>query len=1100
MKAKKYKVMWLSIIAAIAVVCLALTVVFAIVFNIVKPYLIGTHPLGDGSTATRAEGESLVEQIQAEGTVLVKNGDKNGNDAILPLSSSVDKVNVFGWASTDWANSGSGSGQVKNNDTRSVEQEDGSTKSVTYPLDLFDALDQYGVEYNTELREYYEGFASRREVSEHGGAPGGGSSNAGTLKNFNFEYSRLYEPKIDGNPDYEEILANAEGYSDTAIVVIGRVSGESNDSPKVQYKITSPITQVATQGAPNTAEVDEERTYLEISTEEEELLEYVGANYDNVIVLINTTNVMELGFVETIPGLDACLVVATTGTSGALAIPKLLYGDLTPSGKLADTYAYDLTTNPTYVNTGSGMGNAKNNSGYGSEKTPMSTNLYTNSDNSLYPMNERHTNGSSDISYDGISYTDYQENIYVGYKWYETADAEGFWDSSVAKSQWNINKGYEDVVQYPFGYGLSYTDFEWTVTSQPDTLNITSSTIDDELKFEVTVENVGNMAGQDVVELYVEPPYHNGGIEKSAVNLVAFAKTPIALDAKGGDNTNASLTLSFKARDLASYDYGEKVVSGGGYVLEKGDYKLTFKTDAHNAKSGVGTYTLHVADDIEITTDESGNEISNKFTGAEAMDGVAIDGNSDGSVGGTEIVYMMRSDFEDTFPFEQAPNREMTEAVSKYNTAKAWVDEWETAHTDATAPTQGASGDLKVYDDGITDLGRELGMDFDNAKWKDVLDQVTVNEMSNLVLHGYVKTGEISSIGKIATKDLDGPNQVGSFDGGTKGTTGFSSIVLAQSWNTELAYSMGKQVGQDCLSKGVQGWYGPAINIHRSPFGGRNYEYYSEDALISGLMCANAVEGARYCGVFSYLKHLALYETESYRDGMYVWTTEQALREIYLKPFEISIKHADKWGINDMGSTAIMTSYGRAGAVWTGGSKALLSDKGVLRGEWGFHGAILTDYADFHEFMNGAQMVRAGGDLWMDGWTDNGTWTDGNISSSYTNSAAFQTELRRATKNVVYMWLNALVTNEKYNEGVEIYNTYITENPEGTTPPEGAINDTAVGSPAGFAYDFDWTILVLILFIVVWVAACAFGVVFVFLKSKKLAAKESGDASDAKNE
>lgn len=1076
MKANKKKVVTFTIIGGIAAICLVVSIVLGVLFTKFKRFLVTTHSLGESSTVTREAGESLVKQIQGEGTVLVKNDEK-----LLPLAKEdVSKVNVFGWAATDWVVSGSGSGQVKNNEKRTVDGQ-----IVTYPLDLLYALQKYGVSYNTELTDMYERFYSNREKSENGGGPNGGTSNTAALKNFNFEFSRLYEQKI---ADYDEgVLDRAKEFSDTAIVVLGRVEGESNDSPKVQYKLTKKGGSV---------EVDEDRTYLEISTEEEELLKYVGENYDKVIVLINSTAVMELGFLDEksdnfIPGLDACLLVQTTGTSGALAIPELIYGDITPSGKTADTWAYDLTTNPTYANTGSGLGNASANSGYGNGvKTPMSTNLYTNSTNDLYPMFVQHTNGSSNINYDGVPYTDYQEGIYVGYKWYETADKEGFWSGSFAKDNWGVTK-YEEVVQYPFGYGMSYTTFDWDVIA-PDNLNVTESTIDEEIVFQVTVTNTGDVKGQDVVELYAEPPYTNGGVEKSAVNLVAFSKTLTTLDAKTGSEL---VELRFKARDLASYDFENKtgLVPNGGYVLEKGTYTLTFKTDAHNAKAGVSTYELKVGKDIAITKDESGNTISNKFTGDSAMDGVALDGNSDGSAG-TEIKYMERDKFESTFPITQAPNRAMTDEIKKYNIYNAqYKADWDEAHADAVAPTMGSKDtDIKLYDDSaksLTDEGRALGLDYNSPDWGTVLNQVTLTEMRDLVLHGYAKTSAISSIGKPATKDQDGPNQICSFSVGSN-DTGFSSIVLAQTWNTELAYSMGKQMGDDCNSEGVQGWYGPGVNIHRSPFNGRNYEYYSEDPLITGLMCANAVEGAKYAGVFCYLKHLALYETESFRDGMYTWLTEQAFREIYLKPFEISIKHKDRYGIdkNGSGSTAIMTSYGRAGAVWTGGSVALLSDEGVLRGEWGFTGATLTDYADYHQFMNGDQMVRAGGDLWMDGYLSNGSFDS---TTDINNDAAFQQALRRATKNVVYMWLNALTVNEKYNEGVELYNKWEADVEAGLpeadpdTPYEGAINDTAVSTPSGFEYDFDWTILVTVLFTVAWVAGLGVWLLLTILKGRK---------------
>lgn len=1034
MKAKVSKVC-IIVTAVVLVIVLALNVAVGIMHEQIDKWVVGYKEGGDDALAARAGGALLSEQIQEEGTVLVKNDDNT-----LPLDKSVDKVNIFGWAASDWVVSGSGSGQVHSPDAHV----------------LTDAFDRYGVQYNKDLMSMYENYRNHREFSENGGGVGGGSANAGALKSFNYEFSRLYEPSIDDKSYYtDQILNDAIDFSDTAIVVIGRVSGESNDSPKVQYKKGAGTTAV--KGRPTAAnEVDAERTYLEISQEEEELLTYVGQTYKNVIVLINSTNVMELGFLDDIPGLDACLVVATTGSDGVYAIPTLLYGEKTvndttvkvsPSGKLADTYAYDLSTSSTYVDTGSGND---------------TTHFYTNS-NGLYPTTVSHTNGSSDEAYAGVAYQDYRESVYVGYKWYETADTMGFWTSQEAKNRWNVN-GYDEVVQYPFGYGLSYTTFEWDVAKA----TLPSGTIkeDDEIKIEVIVTNVGEFPGQDVVELYFTAPYTKGGIEKPSVVLGAFAKTQQILQ----PGQSEPVTLTMTAGDMASYDYLGKKITGGGYVLENGTYTLTLRTDAHTlagskVKGGLDTFTFNVKDDTRV--DE---EAQNRFTGKDTTDGVAIDGNSDGSA---NITYLSRENFNTTFPFEASENRAMTDAImawNKYSDDKLAI--WAKKHADATSPAFGSKTlSSPIYGEitrtrhneeedkdeeytymGATEYGMQLGLNYDDPGWEDLLDCITKAEMQNLVLHGYTKTQAIASIGKPETLDLDGPNQIGSFSGNKYGTTGYSSIVLAQSWNAQLAYSMGLAFGEDCITKGIRGWYGPGVNIHRSPFGGRNYEYYSEDALLSGIMCANSVSGAKNKGVFAYLKHICLYEGESGRDGMYTWVTEQALREIYLKPFEIAVKKG--------GSTAIMTSYGRIGAVWTGGSEALLTE--VVRGEWGFKGAFLTDYADHQDFMNGDQMLRAGGDLWMDGYQNNGKFT------METSSAAYDQALRSATKNVVYMWLNALATYEDHTNKIE----------------SGEITES-IAIPSVPEYNFRWYIPVLIVVDVLAIGGCAFWIFSEIRKGKK---------------
>ena len=1025
MSKKTFRIVAVSVCAFILVIVLAVNIAVGIFSGSLDKFIVG-YKEGSNSSAAREEGAALAEQIQEEGTVLVK----NENDS-LPLSKTDDlKLNVFGWAVTDWVISGSGSGQVKRGGS----------------VDFLTALEEYGeennldIEYNTELIEYYRDFRNKRERSIAGSHAGseteGNPGGSGSLHSFNYEFSRLYEPEME---DYSQsLLDNAEGFSETAIVVIGRVSGESNDSPKVQYKNCSGT------GMPDEQYIDETRTYLEISTEEEALLEYVGENYDNVVVLINSTNVMELGFMDTIPGLDSCLVVATTGSAGARAIPSILYGDVNPSGKLADTYAYDLSTSSTYVDTGSGND---------------TTNFYTNGDG-LYPTYVQHTNGSTNVPYEGVAYTDYRESVYLGYRWYETADEMGFWDSAYAENKWGIENGYDDVVQYPFGYGLSYTEFEWNITYL-EIPNGTSISLDGEdnsvIKVGVTVTNVGDVAGQDVVQLYYSAPYDQ--IEKSSVVLGAYGKTQQILEP--GESEYVELVMDVS--DMCSYDYMRYVQPGGGYVLEAGTYTITLRSDAHTVANdkvvrgdnnvyASATLTYYVNNDSVYLEDT----VYNRFTGEDAGDGVAIDGNSDGTA---EITYLSRANFEGTFPAKQADDRAMDDRIMTYNVySQELADEWETEHSDAQPVTFGdTSKSGVVYEDGkINELGMQLGMDYDDPAWEDLLDRISRNEMTSLVLNGYTQTAAINSIGKPVTLDLDGPNQAGSFVNSYGGATGFSSIVLAQTWNVQLAYSMGLTFANECITYGIQGWYGPGVNLHRSPFGGRNYEYYSEDTCLTGTMVANVVKAAKNKGVFAYLKHLCLYETESGRDGMYTWLTEQALRELYLKPFE--------YAVVDGGSNAMMTSYGRIGAQWTGSSKTLLED--VVEGEWGFRGAFLTDYSDHAEFMDPDAMIRAGGDLFM-------TWGGGKFDLS-ASSDAFNNALRDSTKDVVYMWLNSLATNADYNAKIE----------------SGEIDDS-ITIPTSPELNFRWYIPVLVVVDVLAVGGCGTWLFFAFSKKKAPSQQET---------
>lgn len=939
-------------------ILMVIVCVLTIVINAIAPW--GREAL-DGYYGTYAvktdkdkmnqyleKGKELASQVQEEGTVLVK------NNGILPLEKEANKVNVFGWASTNWLASGSGSAQTTGIET-----------------DLLEALVAAGFSYNTDLSSMYEKFMAANPYKD-------------ALHNYADKTCRLYEPSITNEVYYsKDLLANAKSFSDTAIVVLGRYSGESIDCPRVQYKITE--TKNGKYEEINVI-VDESRTYLDASVEEIALLEYVVANYENVIVLVNNTNQMNLSFLATIDGIDACLVTGTTGINAASAIPAILRGEVNPSGRLVDTYAYDFSTSSTYTNSGmEGEG------------------MYTNAD-SLYPADGVTTNpnvGDNPL-YEGVSYVDYTEGIYVGYKWYETADEEGFWDE--VDNQYG--KGYDGVVQFPFGYGLSYTTFSQEIVdtypirnpSQEDMITSSDAsrfflTKDGEIRITVEVTNTGAVAGKEVVQLYYTAPYTKGGIEKSHVELCGFAKTKLL---KPGESEE--VTITFKVKDMASYDCYDANKNGfAGYEVEAGDYEIKVMKNAHDLAGENTSVTFYNPMNIQYPISENtGNEVTNKFTGDNAIDGTSVDG-SDSSA---NITYLSRADFKGTFPYELAPNRVITDNLKDLN---LYLEEDANAFIDASdeAIVTGQKKGLLLYDaNGFTELGLELGGDYNHEKWDEVLDQLTLEEMKNLVLHGYTKTMEAVSVGKIQTKDYDGPAQMGGFANCIQGkTTGFpNATVIAQTWNAQLAYDFGLIEGAQAGELGIEGWYAPAANMHRTPFGGRNYEYYSEDEYVSGVMAAKTVEGSLDAGTYCYMKHLICYEQDSMRDSLYTWMTEQALREIYLKPFQIAIEEG--------GLSGIMTSYNRLGAVWAGGSKALMTD--VIREEFGFQGCIITDYSDHQNFMIMDQALRAGGDLWMDGFVM-GDFT------YETESNSFKQELRRACKNILYMWTNAGYENMEYN-------------------------------------------------------------------------------------
>ena len=936
----------------------------------------------------RASGAKLAKELVEEGTVLVKNENN-----ILPLNKALNKeVNVFGWSQVAWIPGGSGSGRVVDPD---------NTGNFKAKVGLVEALNNYGIETNESLTNFYKKLGTTR--------PG---YTSGTLNTYDYQYHRLIEPAMD---DYgQDLLSEAEEFSDTAIVVLSRVSGESSDPPQVQYKGSN------TSSVPN----DADKTYLDASDEELELLEYVGETYENVVVVINSTNTMNLSFLETIPGLNACVVCGATGMDAASGVVSVLYGDVNPSGKLSDTYAYDFATNASYANSGSNGVNA-----------------YLGA-SGLYPADGT-TNGnvgSPAPKYDGVSYLDYVEGIYVGYKWYETADAEGFWDTVSNE----FGKGYDGVVQFPFGYGQSYTTFSWEIVGLSASNNQEINK-DDEISVVVRVTNTGEEEGRDVVELYYTAPYKRGGIEKSAVNLATFNKTSLLKPGEFED-----VTLKFPVRDMASYDFDDANSDGfEGYVVEKGDYEIKLMSDSHNIKEmtntsesvhNSGVITYRVSKNILYDTDAySGNEVYNRFTGEDCEDGVSIDGtNSD-----ADIDFLSRLDFEGTFPEERTDPRQIANNIKSnnlYTAAMASADN----NSEDEAPTFGANNGLKVFENNkVTELGYKLGADYDDEDWDDVLDQLTESELRELTLHGYVKTAALPSVGKEKHTNVDGPNQIGSFNVSSAGTAYPNATLVAQTWSTRLAYDFGLALGAESKSLGYDGWYGPGINIHRSPFGGRNYEYFSEDPVLSGVMSAAEIQGAKNQGVYCFLKHFVCYEQESMRDGISVWLTEQALREIYLRPFEIAIHQG--------GASGVMTSYGRVGATWAGGNKALI--QGVLREEWGFHGMVLTDYADHQKFMNGDQQLRAGGDLWMDGYSNNGAY------KFDTNSNTFKQHLRRAGHDVLYGWLNTELQARDYDPSTDKISVVVGEK---GAPNTGWITGFIVGDVVIGIGLVAWVVLITI--------------------------------------
>ena len=540
----------------------------------------------------------------------------------------------------------------------------------------------------------------------------------------------------------------------------------------------------------------------------------------------------------------------------------------------------------------------------------------------------------------------------MGYRFYETAADEGLID-------------YDKTVVYPFGYGLSYTSF----TQEMGDLTEQDGTI----SFDVTVTNTGAVAGKDVVEVYYNPPYTNGGIEKASANLIAFDKTELL-----EPGASETVTISFSAEDMASYD--EK--GAGCYVLEAGDYEISIKSDSHN-KIDSRIYTL--AD--SITYDEDN---------ARSTDAQAAVNHFDYAEG--EVTYLSRADgFANYAEATAAPeNYSMSDEVKSVFINNGVYDPEKYNDASDEMPTTGAKN-------GMT-LAELRGASYDDERWETLLDQLTISDMDTMIALGGYQTSAAASVGKASTVDCDGPASINNNFTGV-GSVGFpSAVMIASTWNTDLALEFGESIGKMADEMDVSGWYAPAMNTHRSAFAGRNFEYYSEDGVLAGRIAANAVIGAEEYGVYAYIKHFALNDQETNRNVMLcTWANEQSIREIYLRPFEIAVK--------DGGAKAVMSSFNYIGAEWAGASSALCNT--VLRDEWGFRGFVLTDYFGVYGYMNSDQAIRGGTDCMLVAYD-----TETNHVKD-TSSATGVKAMRQACKNIMYTVVNSRAyAEENLNTGL----------------------------------------------------------------------------------
>ena len=718
-------------------------------------------------------------------------------------------------------------------------------------------------------------------------------------------------PEVPAKQYSDKLVSDAKDFSDEAVVVLTRVGGEGADLPTdmkakgITYKNNSKDYDDFQKG----------ESFLQLSKTERDMIDLVTSNFKKVTLVYNGANTFQFDFLNDYPQIQSVVWCPPAGQTGFSALGEVLAGETNPSGKTSDTFLKNLTKSVSYNNFGK------------FEYTNMADKAakykgFTGDDVTAIP-----------------GFVNYSEGIYVGYKFYETASDEGL-----------IN--YDDTVAFPFGYGLSYTSFDQKLDSvkyKGGKVTVTA-----------TVTNTGDKAGKDVVEVYYNPPYTDGGIEKASKNLAGFEKTK---ELQPGESQK--VTVKFDDDDMASYDYkGAKA-----YVLEKGDYDISIQSDSHHV---IDHKAITVKDTVTYDSD-SNTHNGDKTVATNQFDDVAGD-----------VTYLSRADhFANYKEATAAPtNFKMSDKAKEtfYNNSN--YDPKKFDKDSDKMPTTGAKNGLKLSD--------MYGKDYDDADWDKLLDQLTFDDMDNLIANGGYGTQAVKSVGKIQLTDADGPASLNNNFTGV-GSIGFpASTAFACTWNKDLAKQFGEMIGDMAHDMHVAGWYAPAMNIHRNAFSGRTFEYFSEDSLLSGVMASSEISGAKSKGVYSFMKHFALNDQETKRTEMLcTWTNEQAMREIYLKPFEMSVKEG--------GAQAVMSSFNYIGYTYAGASSNLLQT--VLRDEWGFKGFVLTDYFGGYGYQNADQEVRAGNDSML---------ATTKITNHITDKSATSVKaMRQAAHNILYTAANS---------------------------------------------------------------------------------------------
>lgn len=990
--------------------------------------------------------KELNEQIGAEGFVLLKNEQAN-----LPFGNSVKDISLFGKNSVNPVYSGAGSSGGTSGNTVSIEQ----------------SLKDAGFNVNPVLSAFYNDTAASGPVR-------------GTMSFSGYNYHSYFPTYETPQSSYtQDVKDSYDDYGDAAVVILSRTGGEGTDLPRTslvseEYEGEIPPSGDA-RAFPTRDEIEfgevtpgenegvyggmgRENTpwahYLELDENEEELLEEVTSKFDKVVVVLNSSNVMELSeeFMNN-DKIQSVIWAPGAGQNGFAALGKILNGEVNPSGRTTDTFAADFTADPTWANYGN------NNVGYYANGT--AGNQYTLEDGTIY---EYHLG----ISGAGVQEVSYEEGIYLGYKYYETRSyTEGA----------NSETWYNENVNYPFGYGLSYTTFEWEVGNvELSTETLTADTV---VSIDVTVNNTGAVAGKDVVEVYFSAPYTEGETEKSHVVLAGFAKTE-----ELGSGEEQTVTITFDAFDMASFDaYDKDGDEHVGYELDAGEYTLYVGKNSHDAwTNGTERTIANLADDINIDEDPStGTEITPLFqTSTDEMESRVLSRNDwegtwpttpswytePGVIGG-ELV--KSEEWLSNFDMPIADDATADNAV-----VEAWYDEENPRYGGGEAPWYAETApEFRAENQAYTaenpapvQLKDMAGVPLDDPRWDEFVSQLTVDQAYEMMAATQFQFNEQPGVGSPVAGHSDGPLGItGAWVGGGNSLLkpiasdykfSFATETLVGcTWNTDIAYQQGRIIGNLGLWSRVVGIYAPGGNVHRSPFSGRNFEYYSEDATLSAYMISNVVKGERDKGMVTFMKHFALNDQETNRDtnSIATWADEQTMRENYFKVFE--------WAVKDGGSNGAMTAFNRIGFDWCGASYELL--QGLLRDEWGFKGVIITDaHGDGLGSLNANQMIRAGNDMSLDS-------REGAISrivnSDEANTATQLTALHNSMKNIFYTVLNSAAMNNGYDmqnvayDGTKIgheYKVALGEQVE-ISVSDGAVGDTYVlmlgHLPEGLTFD-----------------------------------------------